>query len=107
MATEFKRLDFEISGGRAKLKDISRIIAINEEGLRMQGEEVVRVADKVRGREREVYHVNETTLTINYEGDSIPVSIFGSELEILLNKKVYEKLLGNKLIPAGECNYNQ
>jgi hypothetical protein len=107
MTTKFTRLDFEISGGRAKLKDLSRVIAINEEGLREQGEDVVRVADKVRGRDREVYHINKTTLTINYEGDSIPVSIFGEGLTILLNKTVYEKLLGTKIIPAGEHNYNQ
>ncbi len=105
MVNEFGRIDFELTGGKINLQDIMNSIDEREKFLREHGEKVKSITQYKRGNEeREVFHVNGTTLKINYSGSSIPISIYGEESKIKKNSELYEKLIGQKLIPAGKIH---
>lgn len=100
---EFGRIDFELKGGRQNLQEIANSIDERENFLRSHGEHVKSLGlRKKNNEERETFHVNRTTLEINYSGSCIPVSVYGERNQIEENSELYKKLIGQELIPAGE-----
>ena len=105
---KFARVKFELKGGTSKqrLEELAQGFNGRLKDLLRRGERVEKVSEEISYWRRKplvyIYHVNETTMKINFRDVTIPVVVWGDLEKIQQNLPVYTNLVGGNLNPFGE-----
>ena len=95
---------YELISGRKNLVSVLNTIDIRERELReADKQDVIRMVYYEKRKEedekqlREVYYVNGVVVTVNYSGNCVPVSAFGTPEKLDDSLPILTKLIGEEL----------